>query len=253
MVLGGIPVGTVLSVSRVVNGFLRLIAANDQISVVGHRGWPSRYPDNTLSGFIAAATVADMIELDVRRSGDGKLVLSHDQVLGGHLVSETPWSTLCLLDLGDFHHPALLDEALAALPATPVQMEIKNLPIDTGFEPDHRLALEAAERTRPGDIVTSFNPETVATVRRVFPDVPTGLVITAGVALDEAVKHCLDVGHSALVPHHSMITEPPDVGIDIYTWTVNDPVRVRELAELGVTGIITDDPGSISETLRSEE
>lgn len=253
VVLGGIPVRTVLSVSRVVNGFLGLIAAYDQITVVGHRGWPSRYPDNTLSGFIAAATVADVIELDVRRSGDGKLVLSHDPGIGGHLVSETPWSTLCLLDLGDFHHPALLDEALAALPGTPVQMEVKNLPIDPGFESDHRLALEAAERARPGDMVTSFNPETVGAVRRVFPDVATALVITTGVALDEAVKHCLDAGHSALVPHHSLITAGLNEAIDIYTWTVNDPRRARELADFGVTGIITDDPGLISETLRSEK
>lgn len=253
MVLGGIPVRTVLSVSRVVNGFFGLIAANDQITVVGHRGWPSRYPDNTLSGFMAAATVADMVELDVRRSGDGKLVLSHDPIMGGHLVSETPWSTLCLLDLGGFHHPALLDEAMAALPGTPVQMEVKNLPIDPGFEPDHRLALEAAARARPGDLVTSFNPETVAAVRRVFPDVPTGLVITTDVSLDEAVKHCLDVGHSALVPHHSLITQGLNEDVDVYTWTVNHADRARELADFGVTGIITDDPGSISETLRSEE
>jgi glycerophosphoryl diester phosphodiesterase len=251
VVLGGIPVRTVLSVSRVVNGFLGLITANDQIIVVGHRGWPSRYPDNTLTGFIAAATVADMIELDVRRSGDGKLVLSHDPILGGHIVAETPWSTLCLLDLGDFHHPALLDEAMAALPGTPVQMEIKNLPKDPGFEPDHRLALEAAERARPGDLVTSFNPDTVATVRGVFPDVPTGLVIPAGVALDEAVKHCLDVGHSALVPHHSLITDRLNEDVDVYTWTVNDPGRARELADFGVTGIISDDPGSITGTLGS--
>ena len=251
--LGGIPVRTVLSVSRVVNGFLGLITANHQITVVGHRGWPNRYPENTLSGFLAAATVAGMVELDVRRSGDGKLVLSHDPQLAGYPVAETPWSKLCLLDLGDFHHPALLDEALAALPDTPVQMEIKNLPLDPGFEPDHRLALEAAERVRPGDIVTCFNPETVATVRRIFPDVPTGLVIPASVALDEAVKHCLDAGHAALVPHHSLIRDPPNVDLDVYPWTVNDPVRARELADLGVTGIITDDPGMITETLRSDE
>lgn len=251
--LGGIPVRTVLSDSRVVNGFLGLIAANDQITVVGHRGWPSRYPDNTLSGFIAAATVADMVELDVRRSGDGKLALSHDPVLLGHLVSETPWSTLCLLDLGGFHHPALLDEAMAALPDTPVQMEVKNLPTDPGFEPDHRLALEAAERARPGDLVTSFNPETVRTVRRVFPDVPTGLVVTMGVALDEAVKHCLDAGHSALVPHFSLITREINEAIDVYAWTVNHADLARELVEFGVKGIITDDPASIGTTLRSEQ
>ena len=112
--------------------------------VVGHRGWPRRFPDNTLTGFLAASAVADAIELDVRRSADGKLVLSHDPTVAGLVVSETPWSVLAELDLGDGHKPALLDEALAALPDTPVQLEVKNVPDQPGFEPDHRLALEAA-------------------------------------------------------------------------------------------------------------
>jgi glycerophosphoryl diester phosphodiesterase len=201
---------------------------------------------------IAAAAVADAVEVDVRRSVDGKLVLSHDPDLSGHVVAETPWSKLCLLDLGGLHHPALLDEALAALPDTPVQLEVKNLPMDPGFEPDHRLALETAERARPGDMLTGFNPEMLITVRRVFPDVATGLAIPAGVAFDEAVKHCLDAGHQALVPDHSLLTEEVNETIAVFAWTVDDPNRARELVELGVTGIITNDPGLIIDTLRSE-
>jgi len=220
-------------------------------AIVGHRGWPTRFPDNTLAGLIAASSVADAVEIDVRRSNDGKLVLSHDPVLGGLPVADTPWSTLCELDLGDGHHPALLDEALAALVGVPVQMEIKNHPADPGFEPDHRLALEAAERSRPGDIVTCFNPETLAAVRRVFPDVETGWAVTSVIPVDEAVQHCLDAGHRALVPEHIAITAPLEVDIEVYPWTVNSAARARELVEFGVTGIITDDPGSIEETLRS--
>lgn len=225
---------------------------NSRIAIVGHRGWPTRYPDNTLAGFMAAADVADMVELDVRRCGDGRLVLSHDPCLGGLSVMETPWSILCELDLGDGHHPALLDEAMAALPSTPIQLEVKNWPSDPGFEPDHRLGLETAERARPGDIVTGFNPATLARVRRVFPDVATGQAVQAPEVLDEAVKHCLDVGHRALVPHLSLVTEPLNDELEIYPWTVNDVGRAGELVELGVSGIITDDPGLMNETLRSD-
>ena len=224
----------------------------DHFSVIGHRGWPARFPDNTLSGFLAAAQIADGVEMDVRRSMDGKLVLSHDSSLGGLAVHETSWSELCELDLGDGHHPALLDEVLAALPATPAQLEVKNWPMDPGFEPDHRLALETAERARPGDIVTGFNPESLTAVRRVFPEVVTGLCVPAGVTLDEAVNLCLDAGHRALVPHFSLVTASLNVAVDVFPWTVNEPVRARELVEFGVTGIITDDPGAMAETLRSD-
>ena len=75
-----------------------------------------------------------------------KLVLSHDPVLGGLDVASNPWETLMELDLGMGHHPILLDEAMAALPETPVQLEVKNWPADSGFEHDHRIALEVATR-----------------------------------------------------------------------------------------------------------
>jgi glycerophosphoryl diester phosphodiesterase len=201
---------------------------------------------------MAAAMVADGVELDVRRSSDGKLVLSHNADLAGLPVRDTPWSTLAEVDLGDGHHPALLDEVIAALPGTPIQLEVKNLPIDAGFEPDHRIALETADRARPGDMVTCFNTETLAAVRRTFPDVATGLIVNAPFALDEAVKQCLDAGHKALVPNHSLVTGPLSPEVEIYPWTVNDVPRARELAESGVTGIITDDPGRIAASLRSD-
>lgn len=217
--------------------------------VVGHRGWPSLFPDNTLAGFIAAADVADAVELDVRRCGDGRLVLSHDPVLGDMPVPETPWAVLAEVDLGDGHRPALLDEVLAALPETPVQLEVKNLPGEPGFEPDHRLALETAERARPGDVVIGFNPESLAAVRRTYPNVTTGLSIPAGVPFDVGVDLCLEAGHEVLVPELSLITAELNVPLKVFPWTVNDRGRARELVEWGVTGIITDDPGLMS-TLR---
>lgn len=221
--------------------------------MVAHRGWPARLPDNCLTGFITASGVADMVELDVRRSADGRLVLSHDPVIAGHVVPETAWSVLAEIDLGDGHHPALLDEVIAALPETPIQFEVKNMAFDPGFEPDHRLALETAERARPGDYVTCFNPETLLAVRRTFPDVATGLAVSAWVDIDDAVRLCLDVGHRALVPGHEGLTRSVTPEIAVFPWTVNDVTRARELAEFGVTGIITDDPGLIAETLRSNQ
>jgi glycerophosphoryl diester phosphodiesterase len=251
--LGGIPHRTVLSDIPVVNGFLWIVYMGNVFLIVGHRGWPARFPDNTLSGHIAAAQVADAVELDVRRSADGKLVLAHDPVLGHLSVPDTPWSQLCELDLGGGHHPALLDEVIPALPDTPIQLEVKNWPSDPGFEPDHRLALETAGRARRGDVVTGFYPETLAAVRRSYPDVATGLCVPAAVALDEAVKLCFDAGHKALVPEHSLIVDELNLDIDVYPWTVNDPRRARELVELGVTGIITDDPGLMHQTFRSDQ
>lgn len=225
--------------------------------VVGHRGWPTIYPDNTLPGFLAATSVVDGVEMDIRRSGDGKLVLSHDPTLGGLVVSETPWSVLAEVDLGDGHHPALLDEVLPILDGSHAQLEVKNTPGEPGFEPDHRLALETAERARTTDLVTSFNPSTVAAVRRHFPDVATGLAIGAFGDIDDAVRLCLETGHVAIIPLQTMLRRPPDEALDaglaVYPWVVNDPSRARELVDWGVSGIITDDPGLIIASVENQE
>ncbi|HJQ77169.1 MAG TPA: glycerophosphodiester phosphodiesterase [Acidimicrobiia bacterium] len=223
-----------------------------RLLVIGHRGWPARFPDNTLAGLIAAADVADGVEVDVRRCGDGRLVLSHDPFLHDRAVAETSWAVLSELDLGEGHHPVLLDEALAALPGISVQLEVKNMPFDPGFEPDHRIALETAERARPGDVVTSFNTETLSAVRRVFPDVATGMVTQASIALGEAIEHCLHAGHTTLIPNHSQVTSEINADIAVFPWTVNDPIRARELADSGVRGIITDDPGRMVTDLGTE-
>jgi glycerophosphoryl diester phosphodiesterase len=224
--------------------------------IVGHRGWPTRFPDNTLAGFLAASAVAGAIETDIRRCGDGKLVLSHDPDLGGLAVAAHPWSVLGEVDLGNGHRPVLLDEAIAAVPGTSFQFEVKNMPYEPGFEPDHRLALETAERARPTDIVTSFNWETLAAVRRVFPDVATGVLINGQGDIDQAIDLCLDVGHPVLVPSAFLpvvgMARAIESGLAVYPWVVDDADRVNELAAIGVSGIITDDPGTVSSALGND-
>ena len=204
-----------------------------------------------MAGFAAAATVADAVETDIRRSSDGKLVLSHDPEVGGHRVDSSPWAALAEVDLGGGHHPVLLDECLASLPGFPVMLEVKNMPHEPGFEPDHRLGLETASRARDGDMVTSFHWPTVDAVHRQFPEVLTGVVVDAGASLSDAIQHCLDVGHRLLVPKWSLLTtgSAGDLavsGLEIYVWTVNDVDQATDLVGRGATGIITDDPGLIA-------
>ncbi len=195
--------------------------------------------------------------MDVRRSLDGKLVLSHDPTLLGAPVHETRWSELAELDLGDGHHPALLDEVLAALPGFGAQLEVKNSPGEPGFEPDHRLALETAERSREVDILTSFNRGTIEAVRRHYDDVRTGLAVDFPGSIQEVIDYCLRVGHSAVIPAAGLVNEDwvsraVESGIEVYPWTVNDSDVASELVEAGVSGIITDDPGAIAPIVRGD-
>lgn len=230
--------------------------SRDQLQIVGHRGWRTRYPDNTLAGLEACVGVADMAEIDVRRSADGRLVLSHDPELGGKVVCETPWPELERLDLGDGHRPVTLDDVVAALDGFPLNLEVKNDPAEPGFEPDHRLGLDTATLARPGDLLTSFFWPTVDAVRHAFPTVSTGLLAAPSTDLESLLGHAVDGGHRTVVPHWSLlvaalgfIDEAHREGIGVVSWTVNDPEVALRLAEAGIDAIITDDPGQMAETL----
>lgn len=224
-------------------------------SVIGHRGWPTIYPDNSLAGLVAAAAVSGAVEVDVRRSADGKLVLAHDPVLGDLDVASNPWSKLGEIDLGGGHKPCLLDEALGSLPGASVMIEIKNAPNSLGFEPDHRLGLEAANMAREGDMVTSFNWDTVGSVRRLFPDTETGLIVGLLGDLAEAYRAADDGGHAAVIAHIGLLKSEanPAPAIRTYVWSGEESDLMAcawpELESMGVSGIITNDPGGTRQRL----
>lgn len=234
-----------------------MIFFDDSLEIIGHRGWPSRHPDNTLAGFAAAFEVVAMVETDIRRSADGRLILSHDPDLGGLPVSETDWSTLASLDLGDGNHPTTLDQALSAFPGGRWNLEIKNFPGEPGFEPDFRVALDTGERAGERDLLSSFFWPNVDAVKHAHPHLATALLVDEGWDLDAAANHALEMGHVAVAPHWSLLEPDPELirrleerGVAVVTWTLNDPVLAARLVEYGLRGMITDDPGSMTEAMR---
>lgn len=215
----------------------------------GHRGWPTRFPDNTLEGFRAASEVVSLVEIDVRRSADGALVLSHDPEIGGLVVADTPWSQLRVLDVGGGHHPILLGDLMDQVPDLALDIEIKNWPLQPGFEPNGETALEVASMARTGDFLTCFYWVTMDQVKEQFPSVPTGLLIDKGGPYGDAITHARTVGHEILAPHWSLVDGPVPDDLSVSVWTMNDPDRVADLADWGVDAIITDDPGLIADAI----
>ena len=169
--------------------------------VLAHRGANREQPENTLPAFRRAVELgADGVELDVHRTRDDGLVVRHD--------ADGPAGLLPDLTLA---------EVAAALPDVPtlaavldvcagllVNVEIKNLPHEPGYDPGHRAAdLVAALLAERGGadrvLVSSFDLDTVDRVHAVSPTVPTGWLTLRADLLDAlAVAH--DHGHRALHP-----------------------------------------------------
>jgi glycerophosphoryl diester phosphodiesterase len=76
--------------------------------IIAHRGMPTEVPENTLIGFERAIRHgADLIELDVRQTADGHIVVIHDETLdrttnGSGAVSATTLADLQVLDAGSW-------------------------------------------------------------------------------------------------------------------------------------------------------
>lgn len=189
---------------------------------------------------------ADMVELDVRRSADGYLVVHHD----AHLDDGRAIVDLAAPDLPP--GVALIGPALDACEGMGVNIEIKNAPTDPDFDPDHWLADavtavldERAEGSRV--LVSSFNLATVDRVRAIAPGIATGVLTLAGWDQFKALDLAAERGHSALHPEDPAVTTDlvdaaHAVGVIVNVYTVDDVARIVELARMGVDGIVTNVP-----------
>src|SRR5579859_2147052 len=90
---------------------------------IAHRGDPIGYRENTLPAFAAAVDQgADMVELDLRRTRDGTIVVLHDQSLLrlwelDASVGDLDWSEVAVLGDGEVRIPTLR-QVLDAVPAS---------------------------------------------------------------------------------------------------------------------------------------
>jgi glycerophosphoryl diester phosphodiesterase len=229
--------------------------------IIGHRGLRLEYPDNSREGIRAAATVCDMVEVDVRRTRDGVAVLAHDPLVGDTAIIDLDWAALAEVDLDGGHHPARLDHVLETTGRIPFNLEMKNSPEDPDFDPTFAFAREVASLASERDVVTSFHWPTVDAVHDAYPHLSTGLLVDLGGSLDEGVAWADRSGHEIIAPHWwllgdqpaSLIGELTGNGLQVFVWTVNDEEVARRLAAGDAAAIITDDPIRIRAALHVEE
>jgi glycerophosphoryl diester phosphodiesterase len=217
------------------------------VTVLAHRGASAEARENTLAAFVEARRMrADGVELDVRRSADGALVVHHDAVI----PEVGPIALLGVPDLPEW--VPLLDAAVAACGEMLVNIELKDLPGEPGWDPEYPLATLVADFVVARDlsgrvVVSSFELAAVDAVHRAEPAVATAWLTPGGFDQLAALESVLAAGHVALHPHHvgvtpGLVDAAHGYGISVVTWTVDDPPRLREMAEAGVDGIITNRP-----------
>ena len=214
-------------------------------AVIAHRGASRAEQENTLAAFRRAAEMgADAVELDVRRSADGILVVHHDPRLeDGRVIVNTPSG-----DLPD--HVATLADALDACAGMWVNVEIKNDPQEPDFDASESIADETVAHllARNEDdrwLISCFRIETVDRCRALAAQIRTAWLCAQ--APEGIAETLMKKGHLALHPWVATLTrETVDAchaaGVQVNTWTCDDPARMTELVEWGIDGICTNVP-----------
>jgi glycerophosphoryl diester phosphodiesterase len=230
------------------------------IAILAHRGSPDRpggIVENTLEAFARARQLgADGVELDVRLTSDGGLAIHHDPVVPG----AGPVAELKVADLPPW--VPLLPAALETCAGLTVNIEIKNLPGEPGFDPGDRVARDVVELVVaagrvPDVVVSSFWPDTLGVVRTAHPNMATGLLLTSWFDPVAGLALALDQGCTALHPHvdlvdPGLVAEAHGAGLSVATWTVNDPSQLEVAAAAGVDTVITDHVVQAVRALRPE-
>jgi glycerophosphoryl diester phosphodiesterase len=193
------------------------------------------------------------VELDVRRTIDGALVVHHDAVVEGvgfiHEVAAAVLPT----------YVPTLAEALAACAGLVVNVEIKNLRGDPDHDPEERVTREVVEllgrREWAGGgelVVSSFSRATLRAVRAAGPDLETAWLVSPGKDVAELVELAAADGHRGIHPYDGLVDErfmelATAAGLAVRVWTVDQPSRIAELASLGAVAVVTNDvPAALS-------
>jgi len=222
--------------------------------VIAHRGLHREAPENTVRAFSEARSVGcDGVELDVRRTRDGALVVHHDaELASGSAIAELTCRQL----------PAglpTLEEAMIACEGMIVNVEIKNSPHEARYDDTgalaHQVVAEIDELGRlDAVIISSFDLATCEAVRRASDQVPVGLLLDWRGDPSPFVAVAFERGLSAIHPFFhgvdaSLVESAHGRGIAVNVWTVNAAEEMARLAKLDVDALITDDPVLAQSTL----
>ncbi len=241
------------------------------IKIWAHRGASAYAPENTLPAFEKAIELgADGIELDVRLSRDGEVMVAHDDTIdrcsnGTGKVRKMTCEQLRSYDYSytfpEFHGVTMptLREAFQLIAPTnlTVNVELKTgIFSDTGLE---RKCVALAEEFGMTNriLYSSFHFSRLKKLHLIDREIPAALLYEGWKSL--VIRHLDHRSWMALHPEFedmyrkNAVDKIHRAGQRVHVWTVNEPEDVRRLAALGVDAIITNKPDMVRQVLREQK
>ena len=216
-------------------------------AVIAHRGASAYTAEHTLAAYdLALVQRADVLELDVRATADGTLVVVHDETLlrtVGDPRRVDALDAAALAELDPDARPLTLDTVLTRYRRS--ARFLLDLKQPTPRWEGALLAAIDRPRLRGRVVVQSFDHRALRRLHRAAPWLP----IAALFPHELPVRGLGAVAHFAcgIGPWHGavdaeLVAAGRGRGLAIRPWTVNQPAEIERLMALGVDGVITDVP-----------
>lgn len=222
--------------------------------------------ENSLSAFARAVERGyEYLETDVRATADGVVVVHHDERLerttdDRGAISRLPWSAVRLARVGGREPVPQLSDALEAFPRARFNIDVKD---DAAVGPVLRVL--ARQRAWHRVCLASFEERRVRVLRRAGgPELLTSLGRASSTSLWLASRSALGAvlprpgggaaqlpasRHGVRVLDRRLVRRAHHWGLEVHAWTIDDPVRMHQLLDVGVDGLITDRPDLLTEVL----
>ena len=229
-------------------------------TVVGHRGDPSKYPEETIqSDNSAFNSGADYVELDLRLSADGELVVSHDddlfRVTHTHaIVSQNYWQALSQLTYDNGEHVLSLPELFDYYQKKPNTKFILETKIDHGLDPSYELEDQIAATVKKYHMekrimIHSFSAASLFHFRKIMPDAYLILIVGSLKRINFSnlpQVNAVNVSSDLILNHSWLIHWLHQLNKQVYVWTEMDesPDLWQWLINKNVDGVVTNFPST---------
>ena len=234
---------------------------------IAHRGFSAIAPENTMVAFQKALELnVDCVELDVHGTIDKKVVAIHDQTLNRTtnqtgFVNQQTLNRVRQADAGRWFDDKFTGEKIPTLtealdlicPSAMAVVEVKDAAITDQVVKDiHRT------NTSGRVVVIAFDPTVLKQVRQLDSTLSTGFLLGGdkGHVNDvelaaQLVQQVLVMGVPLLNLSEKLITsllahEIKKRGVTLWTWTIDDLERMKEVVDSGVQGITSNQPKRLS-------
>jgi glycerophosphoryl diester phosphodiesterase len=212
--------------------------------VIAHRGASAYADEHTFAAYdLALAQGADVLEIDVRATGDGEVVVVHDATLRRTTGDPRRVDALtrpALAGLGDRRPPSLAAVLARYGATTRYLVELK----DPHPAWETRVVDTIARRgVEERVVLQSFDPHALRRLHARAPDIAVAPLLMRLPRRMEALREFasgVGVWHTALTA--PLVRRAHDSGLAVRAWTANAPDEIDRLLACGVDAVITDRP-----------